>query len=64
MKQLHSTLLFDEKAIEDFRSEAEILSSLRPHPNVILFIGITSPPQPTAIVAEFCGAGSLYSLIQ
>lgn len=63
VKQLHADLLLDEKAITDFKSEAQILSSLRPHPNVILFIGVTAPPQPTTIVTEFCGAGSLYSLL-
>lgn len=30
---------------------------------MVLFLGITSPPQPLTIVTEFCGGGSLYDLI-
>lgn len=37
--------------------------SLRPHPNVVLFLGITVPPSPMCIVVEFCEGGSLYDLI-
>jgi len=48
----------------DFKSEANLLSTLRPHPNVVLFLGITSPPQPLTIVSEFCAGGSLYQYIR
>lgn len=29
----------DEKELKEFVSEVEILKDLRPHPNVVLFIG-------------------------
>eukprot|EP01119_Soliformovum_irregulare_P023430 TRINITY_DN8171_c0_g2_i5.p1 TRINITY_DN8171_c0_g2~~TRINITY_DN8171_c0_g2_i5.p1 ORF type:complete len:697 (-),score=142.45 TRINITY_DN8171_c0_g2_i5:250-2340(-) len=64
VKQLHTSLNFDQKAITDFKGEVEILSRLRPHPNVVLFMGITSPPQPLTIVTEFCARGSLYALMK
>lgn len=32
-------------------------------PNVVLFLGITTPPQPITIVTEYCANGSLYTLI-
>jgi serine/threonine protein kinase len=60
VKQLHD---LDERALEDFRGEAAIYTSLRSHPNVVLFLGITSPPQPTTIVTEYCSNGSLWTLI-
>jgi len=63
VKQLNNFSI-SEKDIDDFRSEAEILKNLRPHPNVVLFLGVTTPPQPLTIVAEFCEGGSLYALIQ
>jgi len=53
-----------DKAIADFRGEAEILKSLRNHPNVVLFLGITSPPQPVSIVTEYCSNGSLHRLLR
>ncbi len=65
VKELKSSLLIhDSQAFTDFQSEANILASLRPHPNVILFLGITSPPQPTTIITEYCANGSLYQLLQ
>jgi len=64
VKQLNDLALNDEKALADFRTEAEILKNLRNHPNVVLFIGITSPPQPVTIVTEFCAKGSLWKLLK
>jgi len=53
----------DAKAISDFETEAKLLKQLRPHPNVVLFLGITLSPQPVTIVTEFCEGGSLYNMI-
>eukprot|EP00027_Filamoeba_sp_ATCC50430_P009694 CAMPEP_0168557866 /NCGR_PEP_ID=MMETSP0413-20121227/9660_1 /TAXON_ID=136452 /ORGANISM="Filamoeba nolandi, Strain NC-AS-23-1" /LENGTH=705 /DNA_ID=CAMNT_0008588939 /DNA_START=117 /DNA_END=2234 /DNA_ORIENTATION=+ len=61
VKQLNDAL--DEKALNDFRGEAAILTALKPHPNVVLFMGITSPPQPVTIVTEYCAKGSLFSYL-
>lgn len=34
--------------------------SLPAHPNVVLFRGVTLPPDPLCIVLEYCKGGSLY----
>jgi serine/threonine protein kinase len=51
----------NEKEMEDFQAEVNLLKNLRPHPNVVTFLGITSSP--ISIVLEFCSGGSLYHLI-
>eukprot|EP01119_Soliformovum_irregulare_P011622 TRINITY_DN2934_c0_g1_i2.p3 TRINITY_DN2934_c0_g1~~TRINITY_DN2934_c0_g1_i2.p3 ORF type:complete len:268 (+),score=58.22 TRINITY_DN2934_c0_g1_i2:1173-1976(+) len=60
---LHEDLAADEKAFQDFKSEAKLLSMLRPHPNVVLLLGITVPPGPLCIITEFCAGGSLESVL-
>jgi len=50
--------------LAEFRGEAELMSKLRPHPNVVQFLGVCSKPgKPLCIVAEFLEGGSLSSLI-
>lgn len=34
------------------------------HPNVVLFRGVTIPPDPISIVTDFCGGGSLLSYLR
>jgi len=63
VKTLHESSM-DEKSLQDFKGEAIILGSMKPHTNVVLFLGITSPPQPLAIVTEFCAGGSLWHYIK
>lgn len=46
MKNMHAT----EGELKDFVSEVTIFRNLRAHPNVVLFIGVTVPPQPLAII--------------
>jgi len=53
----------DEKSITDFKTEASILTGLRAHPNVVLFLGITSFPQPVTLITEYCEGGSLEKFI-
>jgi len=48
-----------EKDIEEFLAEAEIMRKLPVHRNVVLFIGITLPPDSLSIITEFCEDGSL-----
>eukprot|EP01117_Protostelium_nocturnum_P021037 TRINITY_DN997_c0_g1_i2.p1 TRINITY_DN997_c0_g1~~TRINITY_DN997_c0_g1_i2.p1 ORF type:complete len:1328 (+),score=430.37 TRINITY_DN997_c0_g1_i2:1731-5714(+) len=50
--------------VKDFLGEVGILQSLRSHPNVVLFLGITIPPQPLALVIELCEGGSLYAYLR
>ncbi|PRP81759.1 putative LRR receptor-like serine/threonine-protein kinase [Planoprotostelium fungivorum] len=49
----------DEKQVSEFLHE-----NLRPHPNVVLFMGITVPPSPLSIITEYCGGGSLLSYLR
>jgi len=49
--------------IEDFVAEASTMSKLSPHPNVVLFRGVTLPPDPFSIVVDFCEGGSLIDLL-
>jgi len=51
------------KDMEDFKAEIQLVLNLRPHPNIVLCLGITVPPNPLCIVTEFCELGSLSRLI-
>jgi len=48
-----------QKQLNEFMSEMSILRRLRAHPNVVLFIGVTFPPDPLSMITEFCDGGSL-----
>jgi len=50
------------KDIEDFIKESEVMASLRPHPNVVHYVGITSSP--IVIVTEFCEKDSLLNYLK
>jgi len=54
-----SQALLNEQSIESFKKEANVMRNLRPHPNVVLFLGISLPPDPTCIVTEYMKNGSL-----
>lgn len=44
MKQLVSQDLLAREHIEAFVREVHLLERLRPHPNVVLFLGVVPPP--------------------
>jgi len=44
-------------SLADFESEASLMTKLRPHKNVVLFLGVCT--QPTCIVTEFVEKGAL-----
>jgi len=48
---------------DDFISEAVTMRNLPAHPNVVLFRGVTLPPDPMCIVLDFAPGGSLYAYI-
>eukprot|EP01117_Protostelium_nocturnum_P008294 TRINITY_DN2962_c0_g1_i2.p1 TRINITY_DN2962_c0_g1~~TRINITY_DN2962_c0_g1_i2.p1 ORF type:complete len:1112 (-),score=374.17 TRINITY_DN2962_c0_g1_i2:72-3407(-) len=52
------------KQMTEFLREVAILQRLRSHPNVVLFLGITVPPQNLSLVTEFCEGGSLYHYLR
>ncbi|PRP78689.1 putative leucine-rich repeat receptor-like protein kinase [Planoprotostelium fungivorum] len=49
-----------ESQLKDFLREVAIFQNLRTHPNVVKFIGVTFPPQPLALIIDYCHRGSLY----
>jgi len=61
VKQL-KTEAANQKELDEFEREAQLLKNLRPHANIVLFFGFTAPPQPTTIVLEFCSGGSLLKI--
>jgi len=48
-----------EEDIKAFMAEAELMKNLPAHPNVVMFRGITVPPDPLSIVTDYCNGGSL-----
>ncbi|KAJ0255724.1 serine/threonine-protein kinase SIS8 [Hirschfeldia incana] len=50
------------EALEEFRSEVQIMKKLR-HPNIVLFMGAVTRPPNLSIITEFLPRGSLYRLI-
>jgi len=52
------------KAEKDFAQEASVMKNLRPHPHVVLFMGICVHQNQTMIVTEYMPGGNLRSLIE
>eukprot|EP01114_Cavostelium_apophysatum_P022167 TRINITY_DN792_c0_g1_i1.p1 TRINITY_DN792_c0_g1~~TRINITY_DN792_c0_g1_i1.p1 ORF type:complete len:2277 (+),score=541.08 TRINITY_DN792_c0_g1_i1:192-7022(+) len=54
-----------EKELSEFQGEAQLMSTLRPHTNVVQFLGAsTQKSQPLCIVTEFLEGGSLSTYLQ
>jgi len=54
----------EDKQIEEFEREAELMINLKPHENVLRLCGVSrDPDKPMAIVLEFCDLGSLRDLL-
>ncbi|PRP81755.1 putative receptor protein kinase [Planoprotostelium fungivorum] len=62
LKQIRAEYV-TEAQVRDFLHEVQIVQNLRGHPNVVLFLGITFPPQPLSLLTEYCGGGSLHSYL-
>lgn len=43
--------------------EATVLASLPEHDNLVVFLGVTLPPDPLCFVTDFYEGGSLYAYI-
>ncbi|PRP78057.1 hypothetical protein PROFUN_14031 [Planoprotostelium fungivorum] len=63
VKQIKAEYITEEQ-LKAFLSEVAILQGLRSHPNVVLFMGVTFPPQPLSMITEFCGGGSLFDYLR
>jgi len=61
VKQLLNQSQLTQVQVDDFLGEVKILQGLRPHPNVVLFIGIAVSPDPISLITEFCEGGDLLS---
>jgi tRNA A-37 threonylcarbamoyl transferase component Bud32 len=48
---------------EDFKREAELMIKLRPHPNVVRFLGISTDGPFAVIILEYCNGGSLDKIL-
>lgn len=48
---------------DEFWREVQTMSRLPPHPNVLRLLGACPTPPTLALLTEFCGKGSLYSLL-
>jgi hypothetical protein len=58
-------IIANQAAIAEFRREAVLLLSLKPHPSIVQVLGISVPKDSSAIymVMEYCEGGSLDSLM-
>ncbi|PRP78217.1 serine/threonine-protein kinase CTR1-like [Planoprotostelium fungivorum] len=63
MKQLQNQRT-TQKQFDEFLQEVDIIRRLRPHPNVVLFIGITVQPDPISLITEFCSEGDLFNFLK
>jgi len=52
---------FSSKQMEDFRAEGALMARLRPHKNVVQFLGICQ--QPPSMILEFCEGGNLFDFV-
>ncbi|PRP75728.1 putative leucine-rich repeat receptor-like protein kinase [Planoprotostelium fungivorum] len=59
VKQIRAEYI-TQKQVQDFLHEVAILQGLKSHPNIVVFIGVTFPPQPLSLVTEFCSGGCLW----
>jgi len=58
IKQLSKANISEEDN-KEFMAEADLMRYLPVHPNVILFRGVTVPPDPLSIITDYCNGGSL-----
>lgn len=49
IKQLKNAVSEDSDEYKDFVREAELMTKLRPHDNVVRFVGVTKPPKSVAL---------------
>eukprot|EP01117_Protostelium_nocturnum_P005639 TRINITY_DN2038_c0_g1_i1.p1 TRINITY_DN2038_c0_g1~~TRINITY_DN2038_c0_g1_i1.p1 ORF type:complete len:1760 (-),score=518.87 TRINITY_DN2038_c0_g1_i1:119-5398(-) len=63
IKQIKSENVTSDQ-LNEFLREVGILKGLRAHPNVIMFLGITFPPQPLSLITEFAEKGGLYDYLR
>lgn len=60
IKKVHNDV--KEQNVQDFLKEAALMKKIRPHTNVVQFLGICS--NPLVIVTEYLEKGSLYHYLR
>lgn len=60
VKMVNSQMM-DEKQLENFKYEVDLMKNLRNSPNVVMYMGYCSSP--LCLVLEYCEKGSLYTLL-
>jgi len=63
-KVLDKGIIDDEKKMAEFTEEAKLMKAILPHPNVVLFRGLTLPPDPLCIILAYCKHGSLHNFLK
>eukprot|EP00794_Sanderia_malayensis_P015257 gene15257-16832_t len=53
-----------KKDIEDFQLELDIMMKIKPHPNVVRFLGCCSKKGPRCIILEFLANGNLLTFLR
>ncbi|PRP77057.1 hypothetical protein PROFUN_14602, partial [Planoprotostelium fungivorum] len=62
VKQIDGRFGFEE--LSAFLKQVAVLRDMKRHPNVVLFLGITVPPQILSIITEFADGGNLRDLLR
>lgn len=55
-------ITIDDTDTSDFLAEAALMKKMRPHPNVVLYLGVCR--EPLCLVTEFVANGNLLTLIR
>jgi len=63
VKQLLNMDTITPEELESFSGEVMLLQGLRPHPNLVMFLGISISPDPIALITEFCEGGMLLDFL-
>lgn len=53
----------DMKFMKEFKRELAVMLRIRPHPNLVSFIGVCNEDGHLILVTEFCNGGTLFALL-
>ena len=53
----------DMKFMKEFKRELAVMLRIRPHPNLVSFIGVCNEAGHLILVTEYCQGGTLFSLL-
>ena len=61
IKEIKKEIIEQDK-LEEFRNECAVMEVIR-HPNIVMFLGACTKPPHLCIILEYCGKGSLWSIL-